>query len=81
MPKTSGFHLAGVAQRTERVPNHEVAGKNPAPRSTILPFPRPYRYFRPGPFVVAFVSVLVAIALVVIGLSAYAGAIVFRGLP
>lgn len=80
----NGHHIpfAGVAQSTERRPSRpEVAGRIPAPRSTIVPFPRPYHRFRPGPFVVACVSVLVAIALVVIGLSAYAGAIVFRWLP
>lgn len=79
----NGRHIpfAGVAQSPERrSARPEVGGKNPPPRSKILPFPR-RPLTRLEPFVIAIAGTLVGIAIVVIGLAGYAASIVLRGLP
>lgn len=86
MANGRSIDFAGVAQQTERgrkppAPPAEVAGKNPAPRSTILPFPQPHTPARVSPLLIALAGMLAGIALLVIGLAAYTGLIVLRGLP
>jgi hypothetical protein len=81
MANGSAFRFAGVAQQPERSPARtEVAGKSPAPRSIVLPFPRPHRW-RAEPFIIVAAGLSAGIAIMLIGLTLYAGGIVFRGLP
>lgn len=68
---------AGIAQLPERpASRREVAGENPAPRSTKQP-----RAFQPEILVLVILALLVAIAAVVGSMMLYAASILLRGAP